>query len=189
MPSLGFLLCGCLPGLARAQASPFLTGASALEANILAWLTPVAIILVMLLGGMAMANRIVENCSNSMIFRCAASEGGGTARFASQLVGEREIIRTTRSMSRRYDERIGSITDSEQISVEPALLPSQIEQLPDLTAYLKYASNPVWQRVLLSPPRSAATERSACAPATAQRASDRDAHDQGGRTPRAREIE
>jgi type IV secretory pathway TraG/TraD family ATPase VirD4 len=139
--------------------------------------------------GQGEAHTIVENCSNSMIFRCAASEGGGTARFASQLVGEREIIRTTRSMSRRYDERIGSITDSEQISVEPALLPSQIEQLPDLTAYLKYASNPVWQRVLLSPPRSAATERSACAPATAQRASDRDAHDQGGRTPRAREIE
>ena len=43
---------------ALAQASPFLTGATALETNILAWLTPVAIILVMVLGGMAMANRI-----------------------------------------------------------------------------------------------------------------------------------
>lgn len=44
---------------AFAQAtSPFLTGATALESNILAWLTPVAIILVMVLGGMAMANRI-----------------------------------------------------------------------------------------------------------------------------------
>lgn len=39
-------------------ASPFLTGATALESNILAWLTPIAIILVMVLGGMAMANRI-----------------------------------------------------------------------------------------------------------------------------------
>lgn len=38
--------------------SPFLTGATALESNILAWLTPVAVILVMVLGGMAMANRI-----------------------------------------------------------------------------------------------------------------------------------
>lgn len=46
------------PGLALAQASPFLTGATALQTNILAWLTPVAIILVMILGGMAMANRI-----------------------------------------------------------------------------------------------------------------------------------
>jgi type IV secretion system protein VirB2 len=48
-----------LPGLALAQAaSPFLTGATSLQTNILAWLTPVAIILVMVLGGMAMANRM-----------------------------------------------------------------------------------------------------------------------------------
>ncbi|HEX3843730.1 MAG TPA: TrbC/VirB2 family protein [Steroidobacteraceae bacterium] len=47
-----------LPQPALAQTSPFLTGATALETNILAWLTPVAIILVMVLGGMAMANRI-----------------------------------------------------------------------------------------------------------------------------------
>ncbi|SRR5258708_37166033 len=47
-----------VPGLALAQASPFLTGATALQSNILAWLTPVAIILVMALGAMAMANRI-----------------------------------------------------------------------------------------------------------------------------------
>ncbi len=47
-----------LPDLAVAQASPFLTGANSLQTNILAWLTPVAIILVMVLGGMAMANRM-----------------------------------------------------------------------------------------------------------------------------------
>jgi type IV secretion system protein VirB2 len=46
------------PELASAQASPFMTGATALQTNILAWLTPVAIILVMVLGGMAMANRM-----------------------------------------------------------------------------------------------------------------------------------
>jgi type IV secretion system protein VirB2 len=52
--------CGLLlPELALAQAtSPFLTGANALQTNILAWLTPIAIILVMVLGGMAMANRM-----------------------------------------------------------------------------------------------------------------------------------
>jgi type IV secretion system protein VirB2 len=48
----------CTPDMAMAQASPFLTGASSLQTNILAWLTPVAIILVMVLGGMAMANRM-----------------------------------------------------------------------------------------------------------------------------------
>jgi type IV secretion system protein VirB2 len=39
-------------------ASPFMTGATALQTNILAWLTPIAVILVMVLGAMAMANRM-----------------------------------------------------------------------------------------------------------------------------------
>ena len=38
-----------LPQIAGAQTSPFLTGANALQTNILAWLTLVAIILVMVL--------------------------------------------------------------------------------------------------------------------------------------------
>ena len=44
--------------VAQAQNSPFMTGATALQTNILAWLTPIAIILVMALGAMAMANRL-----------------------------------------------------------------------------------------------------------------------------------
>jgi type IV secretion system protein VirB2 len=53
------LLCTAAPDVVLAQAaSPFMTGATALQTNILAWLTPVAIILVMVLGAMAMANRI-----------------------------------------------------------------------------------------------------------------------------------
>ncbi len=47
-----------LPELLQAQASPFMTGATALQSNILAWLTPIAVILVMALGAMAMANRM-----------------------------------------------------------------------------------------------------------------------------------
>jgi type IV secretion system protein VirB2 len=47
-----------LPAMAAAQASPFLTGATALQNNILAWLTPIAVILIMALGAMAMANRL-----------------------------------------------------------------------------------------------------------------------------------
>lgn len=49
---------GCLPMVAQAQTSPFLTGATALQTNILAWLTPIAVILIMVLGAMAMANRM-----------------------------------------------------------------------------------------------------------------------------------
>jgi type IV secretion system protein VirB2 len=54
-----FGLCAItVPVIAAAQASPFLTGATALQSNILAWLTPIAVILVMALGAMAMANRM-----------------------------------------------------------------------------------------------------------------------------------
>ncbi len=52
------MLLALLPPLAVAQTSPFLTGATALQSNILAWLTPIAVILVMALGAMAMANRM-----------------------------------------------------------------------------------------------------------------------------------
>ena len=58
LPSLLVMLVMGTPDLAMAQASPFMTGATSLQTNLLAWLTPVAIILVMVLGGMAMANRM-----------------------------------------------------------------------------------------------------------------------------------
>ena len=99
--------------------------------------------------GQGEAHTIVENCGNTLILRCSASEGGGTARFASQLIGEREVMRTTVSKSRRLSELLGSVTHSEHLSVESAVLPSQVEQLPDLTGYLKYASDPRWQQVRL----------------------------------------
>src|SRR5579863_9924072 len=47
------------------------------------------------------AQTIVENCANTMILRCAGSEHGGTSQFASRLIGEREVIRTSVSRSRR----------------------------------------------------------------------------------------
>jgi type IV secretory pathway TraG/TraD family ATPase VirD4 len=99
--------------------------------------------------GQGDAHTVVENCGNTLILRCSASEGGGTARFASQLIGEREVMRTTVSRSRRYNELFGSVSRSEHFSVEPAVLPSQIEQLPDLVGYLKQASEPQWRQVRL----------------------------------------
>jgi type IV secretion system protein VirB2 len=47
-----------LPTLALAQASPFQTGAQSFQANLLAIATPVAIILVMVLGIVAATGRI-----------------------------------------------------------------------------------------------------------------------------------
>jgi type IV secretory pathway TraG/TraD family ATPase VirD4 len=109
--------------------------------------------------GQGDAHTIVENCGNSLVLRCSASEGGGTARFASQLIGDREVLRTTVSKSRRVTEMLGSITRSQHLSVEAAVLPSQVEQLPDLTGYLKYASNPTWQRVRLDAKHAWAVHR------------------------------
>ncbi len=57
-PALVILIAAFAPELSFAQTSPFMTGATALQTNILAWLTPVAVILIMVLGGMAMANRM-----------------------------------------------------------------------------------------------------------------------------------
>ena len=58
MQTLLVLLILVFPDLALAQTSPFLTGANSLQTNILAWATPIAVILVMVVGIMAMANRI-----------------------------------------------------------------------------------------------------------------------------------
>ena len=74
--TLAALGCLLVPDLALAQAaSPFLTGATALQSNILAWLTPVAIILVMVLGAMAMANRISWGWCIAAILGIAISFG------------------------------------------------------------------------------------------------------------------
>jgi type IV secretory pathway TraG/TraD family ATPase VirD4 len=130
-----------------------MTGATALQTNILAWLTPIAVILVIAqvasTYGAGAAHTIVENCSSTLILRCSASEGGGTSRFASTLIGQREVLRTTQSRSCRADELLGSVTRSEHVSIEPAVMDSEIEQLPDLAGYLKFASRGSWRRVTL----------------------------------------
>lgn len=64
-----------LPGFVLAQASPFMTGVSALQTNLLAWLTPIAVILVMVLGAMAMANRISWGWTLGAIFGIALAFG------------------------------------------------------------------------------------------------------------------
>jgi type IV secretion system protein VirB2 len=64
-----------VPGVVFAQSSPFMTGASALQSNILAWLTPIAIILVMVLGAMAMAARMSWGWCISAILGIAMAFG------------------------------------------------------------------------------------------------------------------
>jgi type IV secretory pathway TraG/TraD family ATPase VirD4 len=106
--------------------------------------------------GRSEAQTIVENCGNTVIFRCSGSENGGTSRFASGLIGQREVVRTTESRSRRFMQWMPTVTRSEHLNIEPAVLDSEIEQLPDLRGYLKLASDPCWRRVALSPHQAAA---------------------------------
>lgn len=103
--------------------------------------------------GRGVAETIVENCGNTLILRCSASEGGGKARYAADLIGEREVIREQVSKSSRLTEFQATRTTSEAHVTESAVLPSQIEQLPDLHGYLKFASTPQWRRVKMSTPR------------------------------------
>ena len=100
--------------------------------------------------GKGAADTIVENCGNSLILRCSASEQGGTSQFASRLIGQREVVHTTRSETRRPGEWQASTTKSEQRTIEPAIMASEIERLPDLTGFLKLASIPDWMRVTLT---------------------------------------
>ena len=120
--SLGVAALLWMPALALAQSSPFMTGATALQTNIL-------------------------------ILRCSGSEHGGTSQFASRLIGEREVLR--RHTSRARDRELGftsrgarrSLSVSQQQITEAAVLPSELEQLPDLSGYLKTAGSPAWLRV------------------------------------------
>jgi type IV secretory pathway TraG/TraD family ATPase VirD4 len=99
--------------------------------------------------GHSEAQTIVENCGNTLILRCSASENGGTARFASRLIGEREIIREQTTKSRRPTDFLANRSVAEQHVTESAVLASEIEQLPDLQGFLKFASRPEWKRVNL----------------------------------------
>lgn len=103
--------------------------------------------------GSGSANTIIENCGNTLIFRCSGSENGGTSQFASRLIGEREVVRRQRSHGRDRGALFGggaarrSMNISEQTALETAVLPSELEQLPDLAGYLKLVSSPAWIRV------------------------------------------
>lgn len=112
--------------------------------------------------GAGEAQTLVENCGNTLILRCSASEHGGTSQFASRLIGEREIIRRQTARARDLGQLLSagaprrSTHVSELHATEVAVMPSEIEQLPDFTGYLKTASSPHWVLVHLRPDPSSA---------------------------------
>jgi hypothetical protein len=102
--------------------------------------------------GDADASTIVENCDNKLILRCGASEGGGTARLASQMIGEREVERDETTTSRTQG-RHASTSTSQSVRAyrEPAVMDSEIMRLEACNGYLKVATKPDWMQVKFQP--------------------------------------
>jgi type IV secretory pathway TraG/TraD family ATPase VirD4 len=102
------------------------------------------------------AQTIVENCGNTVILRCSGSDSGGTSHFASRLIGDREIVRRQTSRGRDCEGLFShkgfrrSTNVSEQHVTEAAVMASELEQLPDLSGYVKTASSRAWRRVRIS---------------------------------------
>jgi type IV secretory pathway TraG/TraD family ATPase VirD4 len=102
--------------------------------------------------GPGVAQAMVENCGNTLVLRCSASENGGTSRFASHLIGEREVVRISNSASRSSAGAFAGTSHdtrgtSEHHATESAVMPAEIEQLPDRSGYLKFPSQAAWVRV------------------------------------------
>lgn len=97
------------------------------------------------------AQSIVENCGNTLILHCYAIQRSGTVEFAFRLIGKRERLRRIHSESDPpfFSKIERSRTVTEQYVTEDAVLPSEIEQLPDRTGYLKLTSRPEWRKVTI----------------------------------------
>jgi hypothetical protein len=113
------------PELACAQASPFMTGATSLQTNIL-----------------------ILRCSGSehggtSLF--ASRLIGDRERVRRQV--SRGIDRETGF--RRGGRRSHSVTD--QWITEPGVMPAELEQLPDFSGYFKSAASPAWLKVRWGP--------------------------------------
>ena len=114
-----------LPVVASAQASPFLTGATALQSNIL-----------------------ILRCSGS-------EQGGTSQFASRLIGEREVIRRQTSHGRDRDGWFLArgarrSTQVSEQQIVESAVLAAELEQLPDLGGYLKTASCRSWRRVTLN---------------------------------------
>jgi type IV secretory pathway TraG/TraD family ATPase VirD4 len=102
--------------------------------------------------GDAEANTIIENCNNKLILRCGSSEGGGTARFASELIGDRIVARNETTTSHSQGKNASSsTTHAVREHREPAVMDSEIMQLDRCTGYLKVATQKHWLKVAYKP--------------------------------------
>jgi Type IV secretion-system coupling protein DNA-binding domain len=117
----------CAPGMAMGQASPFLTGASSLQTNIL-----------------------ILRCSGSESGGTSqfASRLIGEREVLRRQIShgkDRESVWSSRGARRSRSVTVQHVT-------ETAVMASELEQLPDLCGYLKCASSAVWLKVAFAKP-------------------------------------
>lgn len=124
-------------------------------------------------GGYPPRGLAVRKSRSILILRCSASERGGTSEFTSKLIGQREVMHTTISTTSRSSQWGSSTSENEQLRIEPAVMASEIERLPDLAGFLKIASVPDWRVATLTvkseyiAPRNRETRTSTLSPSSA----------------------
>src|SRR5882724_5034264 len=145
-----------------------MTGATSLQTNILAWLTPVAIILVMALGAMAMANRLLKSLAARIVF--AAKDHADAREISDELgtttVRVKSISRPAPGMFESRKHKSRSVSTSEQRRA--LLLPQEVQSLgvddaiifyeglrPIRCKKIRYFADPRFRKRLLAPPRHA----------------------------------
>ena len=94
------------------------------------------------LYGDGAAAALIENCSTRLILRCAGGDNASTARFASSLIGQQVFMQQSTNQGDSPGGK--SYGSSLSAHTEDAVLPSEIERLPDLSGYLKVPSKPEW---------------------------------------------
>lgn len=118
--------------------------------------------------GPGISSALIENCRSTLLLcsSAGAQHGLSTCDFAAKLVGEREVLRTERNTSKSTGSSFSpaSLTrfapgsnrgtnagSTTRRVTEPAVMPSQIEQLPDLHGFVHSHDSPFWSRCTIEP--------------------------------------
>ena len=82
---------------------------------------------------------ILQGTKTKLILNCADPQ---TAETMAQIMGKQESIYTTNNQSRSHSNKSGmgrTISQNEQLRESHAIIPAQLQDLPDLEGYLKIA--------------------------------------------------
>lgn len=108
---------------------------------------------------------LLENCASSLLLKCGSSgKESGTSEYASGVIGQREVLRTTQQVSTTSgshtsaggifaflpgSSRTSVAGTNTQPTVEDAVLASQLEKLENLKGYVHSHGTGWWSRCTL----------------------------------------